>query len=42
MKMNTLVKVRDALLNMTPEIVLPEDIRQRAEEPIRRMLEWSK
>ncbi len=42
MKMNTLVKVRDALLNMAPEITLPEDIRQRAEEPIRRMLEWSR
>jgi quinolinate synthase len=42
MKMNTLEKLHDALLNLEPEIVLPEAIRARAELPIRRMLELSK
>ena len=41
MKMNTLEKLHDALLNLEPEIILPESIRARAELPIRRMLEWS-
>ncbi len=41
MKMNTLEKLRDALANLAPEIVIPEDIRARAELPIRRMLELS-
>ena len=42
MKMNTLEKAYDALLNMEPEITLPEEIRARAELPILRMLELSK
>jgi quinolinate synthase len=42
MKMNTLEKAYDALLNMEPEITLPEPIRARAELPILRMLELSK
>jgi quinolinate synthase len=42
MKKNTLEKAYDALLNMAPEIVLPEPIRARAELPILRMLELSK
>ena len=42
MKMNTLEKAYDALLNMEPEITLPEPLRRRAEIPIRRMLELSK
>lgn len=42
MKMNTLEKAADALRNMAPEIILPEALRQRAEKPIRRMLELSK
>lgn len=42
MKMNTLEKLHDALLNLSPEIILPESIRARAELPIRRMLELSK
>lgn len=42
MKMNTLEKVRDALLNLAPRIEMPEDLRARAELPIRRMLEWSR
>ncbi len=41
MKMNTLEKLHDALLNLSPEIILPEAIRARAELPIRRMLELS-
>ena len=42
MKMNTLEKAYDALLNMEPEITLPESVRKRAEAPILRMLELSK
>ena len=42
MKKNTLEKAYDALLNMDPEITLSEEIRQRAELPILRMLELSK
>src|SRR5437764_4435398 len=42
MKMNTLQKAYNALLNMEPEITLPESLRKRAEAPILRMLELSK
>jgi quinolinate synthase len=42
MKMNTLQKVYDCLLNETPEILVPENIRKRALIPIERMLELSK
>ena len=42
MKMNTLEKAHAALLNLEPEIILPEPLRQRAELPIRRMLELSR
>ena len=42
MKKNTLEKAYDALLNMEPEITLPESVRQRAELPILRMLELSR
>ena len=41
MKMNTLEKLHDALLNLQPEIILPESVLARAEAPIRRMLEIS-
>jgi len=41
MKMNTLEKLHDCLLNLEPEIILPEEIRARAEIPIRRMLALS-
>jgi len=41
MKMNTLEKAYNGLLNMDPEITLPESIRKRAELPILRMLELS-
>jgi len=42
MKMNTIEKVRDALLNLSPVIDMPEDVRSKAYDPIKRMLEWSK
>ena len=42
MKMNTLEKLRDCLRDLAPEIILPEDLRARAESPIRRMLELSR
>ena len=41
MKMNTLEKLHASLLNLEPEIVIPEPILARAELPIRRMLELS-
>ncbi|MFM8230186.1 MAG: quinolinate synthase NadA, partial [Chthoniobacterales bacterium] len=42
MKMNTLEKLRDCLRDLEPQILIPEEIRARAEVPIRRMLELSK
>ncbi|MEN3323583.1 quinolinate synthase NadA [Mariniflexile soesokkakense] len=42
MKMNTLQKLYDCLLNESPQIEVPEDIRVRALLPIERMLELSK
>jgi quinolinate synthase len=42
MKRNTLEKLRDALANLEPQIVLAEDVRRRAERPILRMLELSR
>lgn len=42
MKMNTLEKMRDALRDMSPEIVMDEALRLRAAVPITRMLEWSR
>ena len=42
MKMNTLDKLRDCLRDLSPQIVIPEDLRARAELPIRRMLELSR
>jgi quinolinate synthase len=42
MKMNTIEKLRDCLRDMAPQIEMPEDIRQKAYAPIKRMLEWSK
>ena len=41
MKMNTLQKVYDCLLNETPEIIVPIDIQEKALIPIDRMLELS-
>jgi Quinolinate synthase len=42
MKMNTPEKLRNCLRDMSPQIEMPEDIRQKAYLPIKRMLEWSK
>ena len=42
MKMNTMQKVYDCLLNETPEVTVPEDIIKKALVPIERMLELSK
>ncbi|MGJ8655087.1 MAG: quinolinate synthase NadA [Akkermansiaceae bacterium] len=42
MKMNTLQKLHDCLLNLSPTVEMPEDIRARAEAPIIKMLEQSK
>ena len=37
MKMNALEKAYNALLNMEPEITLPESVRKRAQIPILRV-----
>ncbi|MGE9268156.1 MAG: quinolinate synthase NadA [Verrucomicrobiales bacterium] len=42
MKMNTLEKLHACLENLTPEVVLPEDVRAKAEKSLLRMLEQSK
>ncbi len=42
MKMNTLEKMHSALLLGEPEILLPEELRRRAEIPLQRMLDWSR
>jgi len=42
MKVNTLQKVHDCLLNESPEIIVPKTIIKKALVPIRRMLELSK
>ncbi len=41
MKMNTITKLRDCLLNMNPQIEMDEAVRQQAYIPIKRMLDWS-
>lgn len=42
MKMNTMQKLRDCLDSLEPQVLLPEDIRKRAEAPLLKMLEQSK
>lgn len=42
MKLNTLEKLRNCLRDMSPEVCVPEDLRQRAARPLERMLELSK
>lgn len=42
MKLNTLEKVYLSLRDETPEITLPESLREKALIPLQRMLEWSK
>ena len=41
MKLNTLEKVYACLRDETPEILMSEDLRERALAPLERMLEWS-
>lgn len=41
MKLTTLEKIYQCLLNLSPQIILEETIRAKAEKPIRRMLEIS-
>jgi len=38
MRLNTMEKLRDSLLNLEPRVELPEEIMQRALTPIERML----
>ena len=42
MKMNTLEKLHDCLLNLSPQVDMDEEIRKRAEKPLLRMLELSR
>ena len=42
MKLNTMEKLYKCLLEESPEINLPEDVMERAEKPINRMLDISK
>lgn len=42
MKLNTLEKVRDALLTLSPKIEMEESLRARAFTSLHRMLEWSR
>lgn len=42
MKMNTIEKVRDCLLNLQPQIELPPEVIEKAFLPIKRMLDWSR
>lgn len=42
MKLNTLQKLHDCLLNLSPTVEMDESLRQRAEKPILRMLELSR
>jgi quinolinate synthase len=42
MKMNTLEKVYEALRDETPELVMPEEVREKAFVPLQRMLDWSR
>jgi len=42
MKMNTLEKMVSALETMEPQIRMDETIRQKAQVPLERMLDWSR
>lgn len=42
MKMNTIEKLRNCLRDLSPQIELPEDLREQAHLPLKRMLEWSR
>lgn len=42
MRLNTLEKIKNSLLTLKPEIIIPEEIRTRAIKPLEKMLELSK
>lgn len=42
MKLHTLEKVRDALKNEAPEIVVPKDVAEKSLKAVQHMLESSK
>jgi quinolinate synthase len=42
MKMNTLEKAYGALESMSPELLLSQEIIEKAKAPIERMLDWSR
>ncbi len=42
MKMNTLEKLRNCLRDLEPVIEMDKELRQKAREPIQRMLDWSR
>ena len=42
MKMNTMAKLHDCLLNLSPQVIIDEETRKRAEAPLALMLELSK
>jgi quinolinate synthase len=41
MKLNSLEKIRDALLNLKPEIWLPDSLMAKARIPLQRMMDIS-
>ena len=41
MRLNTLEKMYHALNTLTPEIILPEELRLKALKPLKRMMELS-
>jgi quinolinate synthase len=42
MKMNTLEKAFLALEKLSPELTLPDEVIEKARDPIERMLKWSR
>lgn len=42
MRQNTLEKLYDCLLNETNEVIVPEEVAEKAVKPIQKMLDWSK
>ena len=42
MKLNTMEKIYLCMVNRSPEIVIPEDVRSKAQLALDRMLEMSK
>ena len=42
MKLHTLEKIRDSLVNEAPEVVLPKDVADKSRKAVEHMLEASK